>query len=91
MAASIGLMSYSLSAQETVKGNSNQVKTQQELDAHRKVYENDKSIQNSKDQNRTDTMNVGYMNTDHIAMQNGSYNGWKDYTDGSRSDYEKRN
>ena len=71
VAASIGLMSYSLSAQETVKGNSNQIKTQQEIDAHRKANENDKSIQKSKVQNRTDAMNVGYMSTDHIAMDNG--------------------
>ena len=71
VAASIGFMSYSLSAQETVKGNSNLVKTQQEIDAHKKVNENDKGIQKSKDQNRTNTMSVGYMSTDHIAMENG--------------------
>ena len=71
VAASIGFMSYSLSAQETIKRNSNPVKTQQEMDAHKKVNENDKSIQKSKDQNRTDTMNVGYMSTDHIAMEDG--------------------
>ena len=70
MIASIGIISFSVKAQDTGKTNSDQIKTQQQIDPQKRM--NDQKQMNNNPINQTPTdMNTGNMEPDHIAMQNG--------------------